>query len=122
MDGAKSIIIGKISSLPSSISKQSTIFAKPEKKERFSTGPAIASPGPTLLRHVVTAVTFVIKSKLSSETSMNDPSKMSTYRIINLIAVQFNQVNRARVHNMADLPPNHFQKDYKTRNLNTARG
>ena len=33
MDGAKSIIIGKISSLPSSISKQSTIFAKPEKKE-----------------------------------------------------------------------------------------
>ena len=88
MDGAKSIIIGKISSLPSSISKQSTIFAKPEQKESFSTGPAIASPGPPLLSHVVTALTFVIKSKLSSETSMNDPSKMSTYRIINPVTLR----------------------------------
>ena len=51
----------------------------------------------------------------------NKPCHAANRILIHLIAVQFNQVNRARVHNMADLPPNHFQKDYKTRNLNTAR-
>ena len=52
----------------------------------------------------------------------NKPHHATNRILIHLTAVQFNQVDRARVHNMADLPPNHFQKDYKTRNLNTACG
>ena len=62
MAGAKIIRMGKISSLPKSISKQSTSLEKPEKKAKFSAGPTMAKPGPTLLMQVTTEVTLVIKS------------------------------------------------------------
>ena len=36
------------------------------KSAKFSTGPTNASPGPTLFIQVITAVTVVVKSKLST--------------------------------------------------------
>ena len=62
IEGENSIIIGKISSRPKSMSKLSTIFEKSENKEKFSTGPTKDKPGPTFPKVVMTAVMDVVKS------------------------------------------------------------
>lgn len=63
---------GKISSLPTSISRQYTSFENQEKSAKFSTGPTMANPGPVLLIVVSTPVNVVSKLKLSKETSSTD--------------------------------------------------
>ncbi len=57
-----SIIIGRHSSLPNSISSDRTHFEKSEKNEKFSMGPTLFIPGPILLKHAVTEVNVVAKS------------------------------------------------------------
>ena len=61
------IIIGKISSLPIRILVARTIFEKSLKSAKFSIGPTLEKPGPTLFMQVTTAVIVVVKSKLSTD-------------------------------------------------------
>ena len=57
--------IGKISSLPISISNIKTVVERGEYIEKLHTGPTFARPGPMLLIAEITAVKLVVKSKLS---------------------------------------------------------
>ena len=54
--------MGRISSLPASISNIRIYFEKTENCEKFPHGPTISSPGPILFKVAVTAVKFVVKS------------------------------------------------------------
>jgi hypothetical protein len=67
---------GKISSLPSSIAKESNTFAASEYTAKLPIGPTTARPGPILLKQAETAVKFVSKSNGSSDTSKNIKRKM----------------------------------------------
>ena len=76
--GARAIIIGKISSLPSSIPKESAIFANAEKPPKPPAGPTAPKPGPTLLKQVTAAVRLVSKSngsKLKAKKITNRQTK-----------------------------------------------
>ena len=55
-----------------SIFAERTSFEKSLKSAKFSTGPTAARPGPTLFIQVTTAVTVVVKSKLSIVKSNED--------------------------------------------------
>ena len=59
----KSIKIGKSSSLPANISKESIHLLKPLKIPKFDVGPTSARPGPILLRQEATEVNPVTKSQ-----------------------------------------------------------
>ena len=72
---------GKISSLPISISIENTILDSTEKDWKFSTGPTLEIPGPTLLSMVSTPDTVVAKSKLSSATSKTEMPNTNTYAL-----------------------------------------
>ena len=73
--------MGKISSRPRSISADSTILEKSDRKEKFSIGPTRFMPGPMLLMQVDTADTAVPKSISSREISRNDAITSPRYRI-----------------------------------------
>ena len=88
IDGVNSIRIGKISNLPRSMSRQRISLENGEKNARFSVGPAIFRPGPTLLKQVVTAVIFVAKSKSLIEIRMKDPNRIKIYRIMKLATLR----------------------------------
>ena len=75
--------MGKISSLPISISKVKTIFEKAENDEKFPAGPTWARPGPTFPRVVRTEVKFVIKSLSSILTRRIETAKIIIYEAIN---------------------------------------
>lgn len=77
MCGINRIISGKISSLPNIMLKESTIFERYEKFEKFSTGPTPANPGPTLLIVVTAAVIVVSKPKLSSAVIAIEKNKIA---------------------------------------------
>ena len=79
MEGANSSSMGKISSRPTSMSKDSSSLEKGEKLEKLPTGPTIYRPGPTLLMQVATAVNTVTRSICSRETSRQDSTKMAIY-------------------------------------------
>ena len=57
----KIINIGHISNLPASISKLSTSLEKALRLEKLPIGPTIFNPGPTLFKHVATAVNADVK-------------------------------------------------------------
>ena len=67
-EGEHRIRSGRHSSLPRSISAESTYLEKSEKNAKFSIGPAFESPGPILFIQVATAENVVAKSALFSET------------------------------------------------------
>ena len=50
VDGARVIITGKSSSLPSSMAKESTTLEKSEYAAKFEVGPTRPNPGPMLLK------------------------------------------------------------------------
>lgn len=81
MAGENSIIIGKHSNLPSSISILRTILDRFEKNEKFSVGPTFSKPGPILFIQVVTAVNDVEKSTLFKDINSNDTKKNPRYII-----------------------------------------
>ena len=81
MAGENSIIIGKHSNLPSSISMLRTILDRFEKNEKFSVGPTLSNPGPILFIQVVTAVNDVEKSTLFKDINSNDTKKNPRYII-----------------------------------------
>ena len=68
MDGENSTKRGKISSLPSSIAKESTIFENDEYILKFAVGPTRDNPGPILLKQAAAAEIFVSKSKGSKRS------------------------------------------------------
>ena len=68
----KNINNGKISKRPASISNDKTIFDKSVKLEKFPVGPTTPRPGPTLLKHVATALNADVKSIFCKETNKND--------------------------------------------------
>ena len=59
--------MGKISSLPVSITKLKSTFAQSEYTLKLDMGPTRFNPGPILLKQVMTAVTLVVKSSPSRE-------------------------------------------------------
>ena len=63
--------IGRISSLPASISKVRTILLKSEYALKLQVGPTAARPGPMLLKVAATAEKFVVKSKSSAHAIRN---------------------------------------------------
>ena len=63
--GWKSINIGKISSLPASISNIRIYLEKTEKDAKLPVGPTISRPGPILLSVAATEVKVVVKSNPS---------------------------------------------------------
>ena len=68
-----------ISSLPASISKLNTILESGENMWKFSTGPTLEIPGPTLFIVVRTPLKDVAKSKLSIE---HDQHRCCQYKYI----------------------------------------
>ena len=70
--------MGKISSLPASISKVSTNVEKFEYTEKFWVGPTISRPGPILLNVAATAEKLVIRSKSSTAMRSTENAKIST--------------------------------------------
>ena len=71
--------MGKISSRPTSMSKDSSSLDQGENSEKLPMGPTISRPGPTLLMQVATAVKVVTKSICSRDTSRQDTTKMAMY-------------------------------------------
>ena len=67
---------GKISSLPTSISIDITIFDKLEKEPKLPKGPTSPSPGPTLFKVAAIAVKVVVRSKLSKEIRSTEAVKI----------------------------------------------
>ena len=67
MEGANSSNMGKISSRPTSMSKDSSSLDQGEKLEKLPMGPTISRPGPTLLMQAATAVN-VVTSPTAPET------------------------------------------------------
>ncbi len=61
--------MGKISSLPSSMSAVSTSLERLLNAPKFDMGPAASSAGPMLLKHESMAERFVSTEKPSSETT-----------------------------------------------------
>ena len=76
MDGASIIIIGIHSSLPRSISTLRVIFERSERCAKLQVGPTLASPGPMLLKQVVTEVNEVVKSRLFRDIIIRDVKKI----------------------------------------------
>ena len=75
-EGEKSITIGNISSLPSSMSRERIIFESGEKNAKFSAGPTSPSPGPILLMHAATAEKVVsIDLPSSTDIAKNEAKK-----------------------------------------------
>ena len=64
---------GKISSLPRSMSKESTSLLNQEKWEKLLMGPTASRPGPTLLRQVSTAVMLVSRDYSSKAMTSMEP-------------------------------------------------
>ena len=79
MEGAKSRSMGKISSRPTSMSKDSSSLENAEKEEKLPMGPTISRPGPTLLIQVATAVNTVTRSICSRDTSRQETVKIAMY-------------------------------------------
>ena len=77
MDVENRISIGKISSLPASISNINTYLENVENIAKFPVGPTSSKPGPMLFRVAATAVKFVTKSKLSKLISSTEPAKIA---------------------------------------------
>lgn len=71
VEGMSTNNIGYISSLPSSIAKDNTIFEKGEYAAKLAVGPTAANPGPTLLKQAAVAEIFVSKEKGSMQSRMN---------------------------------------------------
>ena len=76
--------MGKTSSRPTSMSKDSSSLVKSEKLEKLPMGPTISSPGPMLLMQEATAVNTVTRSTCSSDTSRQDAQNTSRYTARNL--------------------------------------
>lgn len=76
---------GKISSLPASISKISTHFARGENREKFPVGPTSSRPGPILFKVAATAVKLVVKSYASSPSIRTEPAKIKIYTAIKIL-------------------------------------
>ena len=77
--GEKSIISGKNSSLPRSISALKIIFVKSESAEKFQAGPTmLPRPGPTFPTQVITDVIVVVKSRFSNETKSMETRSTAT--------------------------------------------
>ena len=67
--GLTSISTGKISSLPMSMHRLSTILLRSLKAAKLPVGPTLPRPGPMLDRVATTAVKLVSKEKPSSDTT-----------------------------------------------------
>lgn len=61
------IKIGKISSLPASMSNIKTILEKLLNPEKLQVGPTDSKPGPILLKHAITADKLVVMENPSTE-------------------------------------------------------
>lgn len=72
------IRIGKISSLPASISKINTNFDNQLKSPKLQVGPTASSPGPILLKQDRTAVILVVIENLSIDTKIKLINKIIT--------------------------------------------
>ena len=72
IDGASIISTGIHSSLPSSISRLSVYFESVESSEKLHIGPTLLSPGPMLLKQVVTDENDDVKSMLFSEMIISE--------------------------------------------------
>ena len=72
---------GKISSLPSSISRLNTSFEKKLKELKFPTGPTIPRPGPTLLRQVATEEIDSSNDRLLTDTKRTEIANNAIYRM-----------------------------------------
>ena len=83
--GEKSRSIGMISNLPANISNIITNFDKTEKSPKLPMGPTFPSPGPILLSVAATAVTLLVKSKLSKEMSKVDMANIKILEIKNTL-------------------------------------
>ena len=77
----KRSIRGKISNRPASMSKINTHLERQEKELKFPIGPTISRPGPILFNVAVTAVKFVIRSKLSREIIRTEAPKIRRYTL-----------------------------------------
>lgn len=86
VDGINKRSIGNNSSLPASISKQSTILESGVYAPKFCVGPTPARPGPILLSVAAIAVKFVSKSKLSKLIIIKDKKKIIAYVHKNTLA------------------------------------
>ena len=73
-------MMGNISSLPSSIAKESRSFAGAEYAAKLAAGPTPPRPGPILLKQARIAVKFVSKSNGSKEMRMNIARNIIKYR------------------------------------------
>ena len=73
------ISMGKISSLPASISRISTIFEKLLNPEKLQVGPTASNPGPILLKQAITADRLVVMEKPSMEIKIKLSNIMITY-------------------------------------------
>ena len=71
--------MGKISSRPTSMSKDSSSLDQGEKLEKLPMGPTISRPGPTLLMQAATAVNVVTRSNCSRDTNRQDATKTIRY-------------------------------------------
>ena len=78
----KIINIGNISNLPASISRLSTSLDKSLRLEKLLVGPTKFNPGPTLLRHVATAVKAEVKSIFCMAIISNELQKIMKYKTI----------------------------------------
>ena len=73
--------MGKSSSLPASISNISTHLDRGLNNAKFWVGPTNSRPGPILFNVAVTAVKFVIRSKLSREIIRTEAAKIRRYTL-----------------------------------------
>lgn len=78
----KIINIGNISNLPASISRLSTSLDKSLRLEKWLVGPTQFNPGPTLLRHIATAVNDDVKSMFCKPMISNELQKIMKYKTI----------------------------------------
>ena len=77
--GVNNKSIGKISSLPASMSNIMTSFDKSENELKLPIGPTRSSPGPMLFKVAATAVKVDVKSKLSKDTSKTEIANINIY-------------------------------------------
>lgn len=68
--------MGKISSLPASMSNIRTNFDRSDSWEKLHVGPTAPMPGPILLKVAATAVKQEVKSRLSRLTTRTEAAKI----------------------------------------------
>ncbi len=83
--GESSSSMGKISSLPASISNMITNLDKTENELKLPIGPTSSNPGPILFKVAAIAVKLLVKSRLSSDISKTEKANINIYDIKNTL-------------------------------------